>query len=86
MLDNGFELYVSRAICRYYFTTLGSGPDLVPTDPGPARSPNLLANSSSELQASSILMQFDPLVGRIIYKTLVKVVVSSKDSSLTRQS
>ena len=86
MLDNGFELYVSRAICRYYFTTLRSGPDLVPTDLGPVRSPNLLANSSSKLQASSILKQFDPLVGRIIYKMLVKVVVSSKDLSLMRQS
>ena len=30
--DNGFELYESRAIGRY-LATLGSGPELIPTEP-----------------------------------------------------
>ncbi|KAH9961826.1 glutathione S-transferase [Russula dissimulans] len=61
--DDGFELYESRAIGRY-LATLGSGLELIPTEPK--------ARAKFEQAASIEYAQFDPIVVGIIYEKLHK--------------
>jgi glutathione S-transferase len=63
VFNDGFELYESRAICRY-LATLGSGPSLVPTEPR--------ALAKFEQAASVEYAQFDPVVATISYEKLFK--------------
>ncbi|KAI9435096.1 glutathione transferase [Lactarius indigo] len=57
--DDGFELFESRAIGRY-LATLGSGPDLVPTEPR--------ARAKFEQAASVEYSQFDPIASTIAFE------------------
>ena len=61
--DDGFELYESRAIGRY-LATLGSGPELIPTDPK--------ARAKFEQAASIEYAQFDPIAGGIVIERVFK--------------
>ena len=61
--DDGFELYESRAIGRY-LATLGSGPELIPTDPK--------ARAKFEQAASVEYAQFDPIAGGILHERVFK--------------
>jgi len=63
VLDDGFELYESRAIGRY-LATLGSGPGLVPTEPR--------ARAKFEQAASIEYSQFDPIVCGILLERVFK--------------
>ncbi|KAH9992149.1 glutathione S-transferase [Russula vinacea] len=61
--DDGFELFESRAIGRY-IATLGSGPQLIPTEPK--------AYAKFEQAASVEYAQFDPLAAVISYEKIIK--------------
>ncbi|KAI0263541.1 glutathione S-transferase-like protein [Gloeopeniophorella convolvens] len=61
--EDGFELYESRAIGRYV-ATLGSGPELIPSDPK--------ARAKFEQAASIEYSQFDPAAGAIINERIFK--------------
>jgi glutathione S-transferase len=61
--DDGFELYESRAISRY-LVTLGSGPQLVPTEPR--------ALAKFEQAASIEYAQFDPIASTIASEKVFK--------------
>ncbi|KAH9056280.1 glutathione transferase [Lactarius vividus] len=61
--DDGFELFESRAIGRYV-ATLGSGPELVPTDPR--------ARAKFEQAASIEYSQFDPIASTISFEKVFK--------------
>jgi len=63
VLDDGFELYESRAIGRY-LATLGSGPELVPTEPK--------AHAKFELAESIEYGQFDPIAVAIAEERVYK--------------
>jgi glutathione S-transferase len=56
-------LYESRAIGRY-FATLGSGPELIPTEPR--------ARAKFEQAASVEYAQFDPIVSGIMQERRIK--------------
>ena len=56
-------MYESRAIGRY-LATLGSGPELIPTDPK--------ARAKFEQAASIEYSQFAPIAGPIIFERMVK--------------
>jgi len=61
--DDGFELYESRAIGRY-LATLGSGPELIPTEPK--------ACAKFEQAASVEYAQFDPIASEIAKEKVFK--------------
>jgi len=61
--DDGFELYESRAISRY-LATLGSGPELIPTDPK--------ARAKFEQAASIEYSGFEPIVAGILMEKVFK--------------
>jgi len=61
--DDGFELYESRAIGRY-LATLGSGPELIPTDPK--------ARAKFEQAASIEYAQFDPIGFALLWEKMIK--------------
>jgi len=61
--DDGFELFESRAIGRY-LATLGSGPELIPTEPK--------ARAKFEQAASVEYAQFDPIAAGIIRERVFK--------------
>ncbi|KAI9452199.1 glutathione S-transferase-like protein [Russula earlei] len=61
--DDGFTLFESRAIGRY-FATLGSGPELIPTEPK--------AHARFEQAASVEYSQFDPIAAVILFEKVVK--------------
>ena len=61
--DDGFELFESRAICRY-LATLGSGPELIPTDPK--------ARAKFEQAASIEYSQFDPTGFALLWERVIK--------------
>jgi len=61
--DDGFELYESRAIGRY-LATLGSGPELIPTEPK--------ARAKFEQAASIEHAQFDPIASDILFERMIK--------------
>jgi hypothetical protein len=56
-------MYESRAIGRY-LTTLGSGPELIPTEPK--------ARAKFEQAASVEYAQFDPIASGIIFEKIIK--------------
>ena len=56
-------MYESRAICRY-LATLGSGPELIPTEPK--------SRAKFEQAASIEYAQFDPIVSGIIWERIIK--------------
>jgi glutathione S-transferase len=62
-MEDGFELFESRAISRY-LTTLGTGPQLIPTE--------LRARARFEQAASVEYAQFDPIAGNIFRETALK--------------
>ncbi|KAH9961830.1 glutathione S-transferase-like protein [Russula dissimulans] len=62
-LNDGFELYESRAIGRY-LATLGSGPELVPTEPK--------ARANFEQAESIEYGQFDPIAVAIANEKVYK--------------
>jgi len=61
--DDGFELFESRAIGRY-LAVLGSGPELIPTDPK--------AQAKFEQAASVEYAQLEPISGGLIEEKVVK--------------
>ena len=61
--DDGFELFESRAIGRY-IATLGSGTQLIPTEPK--------AHAKYEQAASIEYSQFDPIVSGIAREKVFK--------------
>jgi len=61
--DDGFELYESRAIGRY-LATLGSGPELIPTEPR--------ALAKFEQAASIEYAQLDPIISGIMQEKIIK--------------
>jgi glutathione S-transferase len=61
--DDGFELYESRAIGRY-LATLGSGPELIPTEPK--------ARAKFEQAASIEHAQFDQIASDILFERMIK--------------
>jgi glutathione S-transferase len=61
--DDGFELYESRAIGRY-LATLGSGPELIPTEPK--------AYAKFEQAASVEYAQFDPIASGLANEKIFK--------------
>ncbi|KAH9961827.1 glutathione S-transferase [Russula dissimulans] len=61
--DDGFELYESRAIGRY-LATLGSGPELIPTEPR--------ALAKFEQAASVENAQLDPIISGILQEKIIK--------------
>jgi len=61
--DDGFELYESRAISRY-LATLGSGTQLIPTEPK--------AYAKFEQAASAEYAQFDPIASGIASEKIFK--------------
>jgi len=61
--EDGFELFESRAICRY-LATLGSGPELIPRDPR--------ARAKFEQAASMEYAQFDPAGFALLYERVIK--------------
>ncbi|KAI9449361.1 glutathione S-transferase-like protein [Lactarius psammicola] len=67
--DDGFELYESRAICRY-LANLGSGPALVPTEPR--------ALAKFEQAASVEYSNFDPIASTIAYEKVFKLYQGKK--------
>ncbi|KAI0302471.1 glutathione S-transferase-like protein [Russula brevipes] len=66
MEHDGFELFESRAICRY-LAELGSGPTLIPTEPK--------ALAKFEQAASIEYAQFDPIGQKILKETFLKKVL-----------
>jgi len=62
-LDDGFELFESRAIGRYV-ATLGSGPELIPTEPK--------ARAKFEQAASVEYAQFEPIASGILVEKVFK--------------
>jgi glutathione S-transferase len=61
--DDGFELFESRAIGRY-IATLGSGPELLPTDPK--------ARAKFEQAASVEYSHFEPIASGILVERVFK--------------
>jgi len=61
--DDGFEIFESRAIGRY-LATLGSGPELTPTEPK--------ARARFEQAASVEYSQFDPIATGILVEKVFK--------------
>jgi glutathione S-transferase len=61
--DDGFELFESRAIGRY-IATLGSGPELLPTDPK--------ARAKFEQAASVEYSHFEPVASGILIERVFK--------------
>jgi len=61
--DDGFEIFESRAIGRY-IATLGSGPELVPTEPK--------ARAKFEQAASVEYSHFEPVVSGILVERVFK--------------
>ncbi|KAF8469884.1 glutathione S-transferase-like protein [Russula ochroleuca] len=79
--EDGFELFESRAIGRY-IATLGSGPELIPTEPK--------AHAKFEQAAGIEYAQFDPVANGIvkekIYKPFFEVATDeTKVQELTAQ-
>jgi glutathione S-transferase len=67
---DGFELFESRAICRY-LAELGSGPTLIPTEPK--------ALAKFEQAASIEYAQFDPIGQKILKETFLKKVLGDSE-------
>jgi len=61
--DDGFELFESRAISRY-LATLGSGPELIPTEPK--------AHAKFEQAASIESANFDPIASQLALEKVFK--------------
>lgn len=61
--DDGFELFESRAIARY-IATIGSGPELIPTEPK--------ARAKFEQAASIEYSNFDPIASGIAKEKVFK--------------
>ncbi|KAI0298226.1 glutathione S-transferase [Russula brevipes] len=65
ILEDGFELFESRAISRH-LATLGTGPQLIPTEPR--------ARARFEQAASVEYAQFDPIASNIFKETVLKQI------------
>ncbi|KAI0298227.1 glutathione S-transferase [Russula brevipes] len=63
VMEDGFELFESRAISRH-LVTLGTGPQLIPTEPR--------ARAKFEQAASVECTQFDPIAANIFRETALK--------------